>query len=548
MIRITNLCAPLDAAPDDVLALALRKTQISPSAVVSWRLIKRSIDARDKARVHFVHALDIELFGDEAATVARSPHRQISIEQPPVPLDFSIFQRPEPSSLPRPIVVGAGPAGLFAALALAEAGRRPIVLERGRSVRERQADVRRFFATGELDPESNVQFGEGGAGTFSDGKLNTGIKRDRLTQKVFDALVAAGAPREILWEAKPHIGTDRLAVVVENLRAEICAKGGEFLFQHRFVGMELAGGALRAIEVIDHRKNALCRFDTRHLFLCVGHSARDTFEMLLESGVTLTPKPFSIGVRIEHPQAMIDESQYGRRFAGHPALGAADYKLAVHLPNGRSAYTFCMCPGGLVVAAASEQGGVVTNGMSELARDQPNANAALLVGLTPADFGDAHPLAGVAFQRVFERAAFELGGAGFRAPAQTVGDFLKSRASTSISSLRSSYAPGVRPTDLTRCLPKFASDALRQALPLLDKRLRGFAHPDAVMTGIETRSSSPVRIERDATTLQSVNVRGLFPCGEGAGYAGGITSSAADGLRAALAFLASIQPTHALPL
>lgn len=536
MLCVTNLCVPLDANPDDVLALALHKTRISATDVAAWRLSKRSIDARDRTRVHFVCCLDLDLHGDEARAAARSPFRHVAIEETPAAVDFTKF-RAEPASTrgPRPIVVGAGPSGLFAALALAEAGRRPLVIERGRSVRARRGDVRRFFESGELDPDSNVQFGEGGAGTFSDGKLNTGIRKDRFTRKVFEAFVAAGAPPEILWEAKPHIGTDRLTTVVENLRAGICALGGEFLFGHRLIGVEAARGRLRAIHVSGPLGETL-RLDARGAFLCIGHSARDTFEMLRARGIALTPKPFSIGVRIEHPQAMIDERQYGRRFAGHPALGAADYKLALHLPNGRSVYTFCMCPGGSVVAAASEEGGVVTNGMSEFARDRANANAALLVGLSPADFGDPGPLAGVAFQRRFEQAAFALGGGGFRAPVQRVGDFLKGRASTSIGAVLPSHLPGVRPADLTACLPRFASDALRQALPLLDKKLRGFAHPDAVMTAVETRSSSPVRIERDEA-MQSVSLPGLFVCGEGAGYAGGITSSAADGLRAAWAFL-----------
>lgn len=535
MIRIANLCLPLDAGPDDVLDAALRQARIPRADIASWRLSRRSVDARDKSRVHAVYCLDLELDGDEARAVARSPFRHISIEVPPAAADFTRFREASGAQEPRPIVVGAGPSGLFAALALAEAGRRPIVLERGRPVRERREDVRRFFASGQLQPESNVQFGEGGAGTFSDGKLNTGIRRDSFTRKVFEAFVAAGAPPQILWDAKPHIGTDRLSAVVENLRAKICALGGEFLFSQRLVGLEAARGRLSALRTRGPSGEAL-RIEAHSAFLCIGHSARDTFEMLLAQGIALTPKPFSIGVRIEHPQSMIDERQYGRRFAGHPALGAADYKLAVHLPDGRSAYTFCMCPGGCVVAAASEPGGVVTNGMSEFARDRPNANAALLVGLSPADFGDPHPLSGIAFQRRYERAAFALGGGDFCAPAQRVGDFLKGRASASIGAVQPSYAPGVRPADLAACLPRFASEALRQALPLLDERLRGFAHKDALMTAVETRSSSPVRIERGAS-MQSASLAGLYPCGEGAGYAGGITSSAADGLRAAWAYL-----------
>ena len=530
MIRINNIKANLDVDAAGLKEIVSMKTGLEPERIKSLKVAKKSVDARNKSNVQFVYALDMEVFGDEDYIASILAWKDIVQIKETASLSFA------PKTFAgglRPVVAGTGPAGMFAGLALAEAGLRPILLERGKAVSERRKDVEFFWQTGHLNPESNVQFGEGGAGTFSDGKLMTGIKKDAFTARVLQELAAAGAPEEILYLAKPHIGTDKLAVVVRRIREKIVSLGGEYRFENRLEDLIVRDGKLTGLKIAAPG-GKIYEQPTDRLILAVGHSARDTFEMLHKNGVYIEQKPFSVGVRIEHVQKSVDAAQYGR-FAGHPALGAADYKLAAHFDNGRSAYTFCMCPGGMVVAAASEPGRVVTNGMSEFARDGKNANAALLVGVEPRDFGSAHPLAGMYFQRRLEEAAFRAGGGDYRAPAQLVGDFLKKQVSTAVGNVNPSYRPGVRFADLSAVLPDFVTETMRRAIVEMDGKLRGFAAADAVLTGVETRSSSPIRIMRDEHF--EANIKGLYPCGEGAGYAGGIVSSAVDGLKTCLAVI-----------
>ena len=520
MIRIQNIPLPIGGGEEQLRKRAARLLGLNPGQLRSLTLARQSIDARKKSDVHYVCTVHVEV-DNEARIMARCRDKNVSLHAER-PYAFPPVRRTSP--LP-PVVVGMGPAGLFAALFLARNGVIPIVLERGRPVEERTADVERFWATGVLDTASNVQFGEGGAGTFSDGKLTTGTHDPRIST-VFRTLVEAGAPADILYQHKPHIGTDILRDVVRNVRRELLALGCDVRFGHRLAGLDVRDGVLRAVAVDGPGGRYDLPCDA--LVLSPGHSARDTFQMLLDAGVPMAPKPFAIGVRIEHAQAALSEAQFGPAWERLPA---ADYKLACHLPTGRSAFTFCVCPGGQVVAAASEEGRLVTNGMSCRARDGANINGGFLVGVSPADFGSEHPLAGVEFQRRWEAAAYTLGGGGFRAPAQTVADFLARRPSTALGRITPTYRPGVTPAELDRCLPGYVADTLRGALPLFDRKLHGFAAPEAVLTGVESRSSSPVRILR-GEDFQSP-IRGLYPCGEGAGYAGGITSAAVDGIRVA---------------
>ena len=503
-------------------ALAAKKLRLSPDAVLDWKIVRRSLDARKKPELFYVYSVALSISGEEKI-LARS--------RDAAACDEAVYEIPrvETPAL-RPVVVGFGPAGIFAALLLAKAGAQPIVLERGQDARTRRAAVEAFRAGGPLDPENNVQFGEGGAGTFSDGKLNTGT-HDRRIRFVLGQFAAHGASASVVYDAKPHIGTDVLVDVVQAFRREIVALGGEVRFGCRMERLLLKDGTLRGVEYV--RGGERCTLPCDRLILAIGHSARDSFLALHEQGLPMQPKAFSMGVRIEHKQASVDLAQYGR--ARGKELPAADYALNVHLPDGTSAYTFCMCPGGEVFAAASEPGGVVTNGMSESRRDGENANAALLVTLHPEDFPEPDLFSGMRWQRRIEQAAYACGGGDYRAPAQLAGDFLAARPSTGPRSVLPSYRPGVVWTELRGILPPRITDVLEQAIPALGKKLRGFDDPDAVLTAPETRSSSPVRILRDERCEAAI--RGVYPCGEGAGYAGGITSAAVDGLRCAEALL-----------
>ena len=526
MILVRNL--RLDSGEDlsRLSAKAAKKLRVSTSDIAECRVVKRSLDARKKNDIHYTCSAAVALRAGEDKLLARFAGKDVCAYTEPV------YDIPHVEAASRPVVVGFGPAGMFAALVLARAGARPIVLERGQDALSRKAAVDAFRAGGELDPESNVQFGEGGAGTFSDGKLNTGTHDKRMFW-VLREFAAHGAPESITYDAKPHIGTDVLIDVVQNLRREIISLGGEVRFGSRLDGIAAENG--RLTHALVHTAKGNYTLPCTRLILAIGHSARDSFEMLRDLGLDMERKPFSMGVRIEHKQRDIDLAQYGRE---RGELPPADYSLNVHLPDGTSAYTFCMCPGGKVFAAASEKGGVVTNGMSYSKRDGENANSALLVTLHTDDFPGEGVLAGMYWQREIERRAYNYAGS-YRAPAQLVGDFMVGRPSTGPGSVTPSYEPGVTWGDLHEVLPEKISSVLHNAIPELEKKLRGFDAPDAVLTGPETRSSSPVRILRD-DTLQS-SLRGLYPCGEGAGYAGGITSAAVDGLRCAEAVLRDMQ-------
>ena len=531
MIRITELRLPLDHPAEALRTAVLARLGVADAELLAFSVFKRSYDARKKSAIVLIYTLDCTL-ADEAAVLARAsgdPHLR------PTPDMAYRFVAQAPADWRarqplRPVVIGFGPCGIFAALLLAQMGLAPIVLERGKPVRERTKDTWGLWRQGVLDPESNVQFGEGGAGTFSDGKLWSQISDPRhLTRKVLAEFVKAGAPEEILYVSKPHIGTFRLVGMVETMRATIERLGGEYRFGARVTDLAIdTTGAARQVRgvVLDSGET----IETDHVILAIGHSSRDTFAMLRDRGVHLDKKPFAIGFRIEHPQSMIDRARYGDH-AGHKLLGAADYKLVHHARNGRSVYSFCMCPGGTVVAAASEPGRLVTNGMSQYSRNERNANSAIVVGVTPDDY-PGHPLAGIAFQRHWEERAFVAGGSSYAAPAQRVGDFLRGIPSAAPGTVLPSYRPGVLMTDLAACLPEYVVAALREALPAFSRQIRGFALDDALLTGVETRTSSPIRIRR-GEDYQSANIRGLYPAGEGAGYAGGILSAAVDGIKVA---------------
>jgi uncharacterized FAD-dependent dehydrogenase len=529
MLRLTEIKLALDHPPEALRLAAAERLAVPQEAILSLQVARRGHDARRKSAIQMVYSIDVAL-EDEAAVLARLPS-EARIHPTPDAAYRPVVHAPEP--LPsRPVVIGAGPCGLFAALNLAEMGFRPLILDRGKPVRERTKDTWGLWRRGELDPESNVQFGEGGAGTFSDGKLYSQIKDPRrLGRKVLSDLVSAGAPAEILVEAHPHIGTFRLVAVVESLRRRIEALGGTYRFQARVESLKIEerqGEGRRVTGLVLQTGEEIA---ADHVILAIGHSARDTFQSLYDAGVSIEAKPFSLGVRIEHPQSLIDRARFGAA-AGHVDLGAADYKLSHACSNGRTVYSFCMCPGGTVVAAASEPGRLVTNGMSQYSRNERNANAGLVVDITPTVDFPGHPLAGVALQRHWEERAFVAGGGTYAAPAQTVGDFLAARPSRRLGAVIPSYRPGVAPSDLSTCLPVYAVEALREALPVFGRLIPGFDDPEAVLTGVETRTSSPVRIPRGAN-FQSVNTSGLYPSGEGAGYAGGILSAAVDGLKVA---------------
>jgi len=520
MIRVNEVKLSLEEGIDSIPYKLARILKIGIDEIIEYTIFKESVDARKGGQIYFVYGVDARIKNEEKLLKRnKSAMRTPDLEYQEIPSGTEKLMN-------RPVIIGFGPSGMFAGLILAKRGYLPIILERGMDVETRTKDVEIFWKSGKLNPESNVQFGEGGAGTFSDGKLTTRIK-DKRCRKVLQEFVAAGAPEEIMYSYKPHIGTDILKIVVKNIRNTIQELGGEIRFGSKVTDFVIQNGKLTAIEINKQEK-----IHTEAVILGIGHSARDTYEILHQRNVQIRQKPFSIGVRIEHPQTLINHSQY-KQFAEHPRLGAADYRLTYQTKAGRAVYTFCMCPGGTVVAAASEEGCVVTNGMSEYSRNRENANSALLVQVNTEDFGNDHPLAGVEFQRRWEKAAYLSGGGNYHAPVQMVGDFLADRTSQYGGQIKPSYMPAVTWGNMKDCLPDFVIASLKEAIPELDGRLKGFAMEEAVMTGVETRSSAPIRIERVEDTMESVNVKGLFPVGEGGGYAGGIISAAVDGIKAA---------------
>ncbi len=524
MIRINSISLGLDYSEKTIEKRICRELRISPEEIESFSLLKRSIDARKKSDIHFTATIDVNLNSNENKVLSRSKSKKAVITEP------YKYELPKAKKLEtRPLIVGFGPAGMFAGLILAQAGANPIIVERGQDCDSRVKSVEGFIKTGRLNTESNIQFGEGGAGTFSDGKLNTGTK-DSRARNVLLEFVKHGAPEEILYNAKPHIGTDKLRDVVKNIRKTIISLGGEVLFETKLISVNFKNNKTVSAVVEKHGNKTV--IETENIILAIGHSARDTFKMLSDKRIMMEQKPFSVGARIEHLQSAIDKAQFGD-FAGHKRLGAAPYKLNVRTAENRGVYTFCMCPGGEVVPASSEENMVCTNGMSEFKRDKTNANSALLVGVNPEDFGAEDVLAGVEFQRRIERNAFISGGGDYFAPVQRVEDFLANRKTVSLGSVIPSYKRGTNFAKADDYLPDFVTNAMREAIVKMDNYLKGFNDPDAILTGAETRSSSPVRILRNPESMESVSIKGLYPCGEGAGYAGGIISAAVDGIKCA---------------
>ncbi|MGL1085478.1 NAD(P)/FAD-dependent oxidoreductase [Vibrio vulnificus] len=531
MIRLTELRLPLDHEEGALLEAITAKLGISAEQVLSFSMFRRGYDARKKTNIQLIYTLDIEVANQDKllAKFSKDPH----VRETP-DMEYKYVAQAPANLTERPIVIGFGPCGLFAGLVLAQMGFNPIIVERGKEVRERTKDTFGFWRKRTLNPESNVQFGEGGAGTFSDGKLYSQVKDPNFYgRKVITEFVAAGAPEEILYVSKPHIGTFKLVTMIEKMRTKILELGGEIRFSTRVDDIHMEDGQITGVTLSNGEE-----LKSRHVVLAVGHSARDTFEMLHERGVYMEAKPFSVGFRIEHKQSMIDEARFGSN-AGNPILGAADYKLVHHCKNGRTVYSFCMCPGGTVVAAASEEGRVVTNGMSQYSRAERNANSAIVVGISPEIDYPGDPLAGIRFQRELESNAYRLGGENYDAPAQKIGDFLKGRDPSALGDVEPSFTPGIKLTDLEKALPPFAIEAIREAIPAFDRKIKGFASEDGLLTGVETRTSSPVCIKRDKE-YQSVNLKGFYPAGEGAGYAGGILSAGIDGIKVAEAVARSM--------
>lgn len=524
MIRLTEIRLPLTHEEGELREAIAKKLRIPAQQVLSFTLFKRGYDARKKNNIQLIYTLDVEVENEAEllATLSEDPHVRITPD-----MEYKFVAQAPTDLTERPVVIGFGPCGLFAGLVLAQMGFKPIIVERGKEVRERTKDTFGFWRKRTLNPESNVQFGEGGAGTFSDGKLYSQVKDPHFYgRKVITEFVAAGAPEEIMYVSKPHIGTFKLVTMIEKMRATILELGGEIRFSTRVDDIHQQDGKITGVTLSNGEV-----LHSRHVVLAVGHSARDTFEMLYQRGVYMEAKPFSVGFRIEHKQSMIDEARFGPS-AGHPILGAADYKLVHHCKNGRTVYSFCMCPGGTVVAATSEEGRVVTNGMSQYSRAERNANSAIVVGIDPERDYPGDPLAGIRFQRELESGAYQLGGANYDAPAQTIGDFLTGREPNALGDVEPSFTPGIKLTDLSKALPAFAIEAIREAIPAFDRQIKGFASDDGLLTGIETRTSSPICIKR-GKDFQSINLQGFYPAGEGAGYAGGILSAGIDGIKVA---------------